>query len=483
MADHLKLIKPDDVSDKPFIFVSYSSQDMEEVQSILQILRNNQFRFWYDMGLESGSEWAEELGEKIDQCEQFLVLISGHSVNSKYVRKEVGMAVDKDKNIVVLYLTETNLSNGLHLLLGDLRALHREFFTKEDDFELAVCEAASNNTLYQSNTMFGHNSDFIGEAKYELLENYNLLSQIESDGIGEVFLAEQKRTGTLVAVKCASIDKSYLGTVTRDCFYAEKKVLSETLHNMCPYVPIILDWFQDTEQIFMVETLIDGESLKSNISCSEDEVVEIAKKVLKILQNLHKNNIIYGDIKPGNLIKDKFGEIYLINYITAMWVNGNSKDAKKLMGTIGFSAPEQFNENASVNFSSDIYALGRTMEYLLCPEYFDKNSKAPIRYYRKDVSVELEEILEKMTNPTQNLRYQNTENLLRVFESYRKKNPINKARLALRSRKRLKKYDLFVDQSRKKREKVMKEIVYDGERFYERVKPSDPDVNELSVED
>lgn len=74
-----------------------------------------------------------------------------------------------------------------------------------------------------------------------------------------MFLAEQKRTGALVAVKCGLIDDTYRGTVTRKCFYAEKKILFETLRNMCPYVPIILDWFQDSKQVFMVETMITGE--------------------------------------------------------------------------------------------------------------------------------------------------------------------------------------------------------------------------------
>lgn len=55
--DHSNLIQPDDVSDKPFIFVSYSRQDMQEVQSILRILKKNQFRFWYDMGIADWRGW------------------------------------------------------------------------------------------------------------------------------------------------------------------------------------------------------------------------------------------------------------------------------------------------------------------------------------------------------------------------------------------------------------------------------------------
>lgn len=459
--DYLKLIQPDDVVDKPFIFVSYSRRDMQEAQNILQILRHNHFRFWYDMGMKSGIEWAEELGNKIDLCDQFLVLISVNSVNSKYVRKEIGMATEKDKNILVLYLGETNLTSGLQLLLGDIQAVHRNFFTREEDFEQELCKAASNNTLYQNNNIFDVNASSTNGAKEGLLKNYNLLSQIGAGGIGDVFLAEHKRTGAIVAVKGGLIDDSYRGIITRDCFYTEKNILSALLRNMCPYVPIILDWFEDNEQVFLVETKMTGKSLESDASYSEEEVVTIAKKVLEILQYLQKNNIIYRDIKPSNLIKGEFGEIYLIDFNIARWDDENSRKTETKLGTVGFAPPEQYDDKTPTTFSSDIYALGRTIEYLLCPKRFDRFNKGPIRYYRKDISVELEAILEKMTNPVQSLRYQSAEELLQVFNNYRKINFINKIRLTIQSRQRLKKYRVLQAKSEQNRKKVLKEIAID----------------------
>lgn len=64
MLDQSMLIQPDEIEEKPYIFVSYSRLDMQNVQGLLKMLRDNHFRFWYDMGLKSGAEWAEELGEK-----------------------------------------------------------------------------------------------------------------------------------------------------------------------------------------------------------------------------------------------------------------------------------------------------------------------------------------------------------------------------------------------------------------------------------
>ena len=132
--DKSKLIQPDEVNDNtPFLFVSYSRKDIEEVQKIMEILRRNHFRFWYDMGLKSGAEWAEALGEKIEQCSQFMVIVTENSMQSKYVRKEINMAVDmkNDGQILVLYMRNLILPNGLKLLLGDLQAVFRYEYLEE----------------------------------------------------------------------------------------------------------------------------------------------------------------------------------------------------------------------------------------------------------------------------------------------------------------------------------------------------------------
>lgn len=460
--DYSKFIQPDIISNEPFIFVSYARQDMQLVQSVIQILRNNHFRFWYDLGLKSGTEWAEELGNKIDQCDQFMVLISSNSVRSKYVRKEIGMATDKDKNMLVLYLEETNLTSGLHLLLGDIQAIHRSYFINENDFVHAICEAASNNTLYQNINVFDDFSEILGgEAKKELLKNYELLLQTGAGGIDQVFLAKHKRTGALVTVKCGLIDASYRGVFTKDCFDAERKILSEIMRNMCPYIPAIIDWFEDDNQVFIVETMIDGLSVVSKTFYTEEEVVAIAKKVLKILQYLHNNNIIHRDIKPKNLIQDEYGEIHLIGFNTAMVMEDEAHETETLLGTVGFAPPEQFDKNMRTNFSSDIYALGRTMEYLLCPECFDINSRIPIRYYRKDISVELEAILEKMTASSQDNRYQNAVEVLQKLERYKNIDILRKTLLLIESRKRVKKFNALNKKNREKRKKTLCQIAVD----------------------
>lgn len=473
--DYLHLIEPDNITDEPFIFVSYSRQDMSSAQVILGILRNNHFRFWYDKGIKSGTEWAEELGDKIDRCDQFLVLISPNSVKSKYVRKEITLAISNEKKILVLYLEETTLTSGLKFLIGDIQSLHKQYFSNDRDFEQAICKVASNNTLYQSTDVFsGVVDDLCGLAKNHLLESYRILSQIGAGGMARVFLAEHRRTNTLVAIKCGKISNSYVGTVAKNYFKNEKGILAILTRNMCPYTPVILDWFEDDTQIFMVESLINGKSLDLPISYSEEQVVSVAKKVLNILRRLHNNNIIYGDIKPANLIADKDGEIYLIDFNSSVIVDEGTSKTEAISGTLGFSPPEQFNPDRLIDYSSDIYALGRTMEYLICPEQFERNSRFPIRYYRRDISVELEAILEKMMAPSQSDRYQSVEELLQEFEKYTCTNLLKKFLLLIKSAKNI---HFYKDKNRKnleKRKEILHELAvdsqsYTGENDYETV--------------
>ena len=455
--DYSKLIAADDTTKGPYIFVSYSRDDMCQAQNVFKLLKNNHFRFWYDMGIKSGIEWAEELGEKIDHCEQFLVLISPNSVKSIFVRKEITMAIERRKNILVVYLENVTLSSGLSLLLGNIQSIYKINYYDEHDFESAVCKGASNRTLYQDDKAFDDYGE--GLAKKELLANYNLSTLIGGGGIGQVYLAEHKRTGLPVAVKCGLIEKSYLGSVVRDSFDSERRILEALTRSMCPNIPILLDWFEDDYQVFLVERLINGNPLDLHAFYSEEEVITIAKNVLNILIYLHGNHIIYRDIKPNNIIRDSYGEIYLIDFGTAMLVEKDGLVEETLLGTLGFAAPEQFRSDIPSDYPTDIYALGRTMECLLCPEQFDRSgSRIAIRYYRKDISVELESIIEKMTEYSIEDRYQSAEELLHILEKYKNANIVQKIILLIKSRKNIKVYKKTLQERINARNDALQEI-------------------------
>lgn len=448
-------IEPDDVAGKPYIFVSYSRKDKDDVQDFLRMLRRNRFRFWYDRGLKSGVEWAEEIGDKIDHCDQFMVLISDNAVKSRYVHKEVGMATNQGKNISVVYLAPTKLTSGLQLLLSDIHAIHREEYENIDEFEKAVCKSVSRNVFYSTQLNFdGQQQNASEGAEKKFLENYELLSQIGQGGLSVVYSARQKRTGNLVVVKCGNIDRSFLGMMLPAVFKSEKKVLSEIPFVGCPYLPMLLDWYQDEKQIFLVENYIQGTSLKMRGPLLEQEVVEIARKVLSILVCLHRSHIAHLDIKPSNLIMDQWKNVYLIDFNSAVILSGGHRE-HYLTSTPGYSPPEQLKKLSAVSFSSDIYALGRTMKYLLFPQI---EESAPIRMYRPDVSVELEDVIRRMTEPLYTQRIQSAALLLEMLKRYESRNIFKKAKLWWKSNQRSRDYMMREKHDLKQRDAMIQEM-------------------------
>ncbi|CDW91165.1 camp dependent protein kinase a catalytic subunit [Stylonychia lemnae] len=89
-----------------------------------------------------------------------------------------------------------------------------------------------------------------------------------------------------------------------------------------------------------------------------------AAEILIALEILHKQNIIYRDLKPENVMVDKDGHIKLIDFGFAKRLSSSSKHRTNTnCGTLGYSAPEVImGTNQGYSFPSDIWSFG----ILLC---------------------------------------------------------------------------------------------------------------------
>lgn len=97
------------------------------------------------------------------------------------------------------------------------------------------------------------------------------------------------------------------------------------------------------------------------------EITEIGIQLCKAiceLQELHPP-IFHGDIKPENiLLTHRYPiRIKLIDCDDGFLWHPNMR-YKKMKGTTGFAAPEQFM-GEPVDFTTDLYAIARTLEFLL----------------------------------------------------------------------------------------------------------------------
>ena len=128
----------------------------------------------------------------------------------------------------------------------------------------------------------------------------------------------------------------------------------------------MIDYAEEEDGCFLVMEYIRGSSLEAlrqqGKTFSSKELLELALFITDILSYLHTQSppILYGDLKPANLMRTKTGKLYLVDMGSAIpdW----GVPPSRVEGTKGFAAPEQYE--GKVLPQSDLYALGKTLQAL-----------------------------------------------------------------------------------------------------------------------
>ena len=106
--------------------------------------------------------------------------------------------------------------------------------------------------------------------------------------------------------------------------------------------------------------LCDGGDLSGSIEkvkgLGEREAARVFRPLLKALNHIHEQNIIHRDIKPGNILFTKEGDIKLIDFGIA--ITAYQKNQERT-GTALYVAPEVLEKNYGKEV--DIWSLGVTL--------------------------------------------------------------------------------------------------------------------------
>jgi serine/threonine protein kinase len=253
----------------------------------------------------------------------------------------------------------------------------------------------------------------------KVVGEYHLLKQIGRGGMSVVSLALDGESNKLRAIKVVEKtgrDKEKNDVVVNSAI-TEANIL-ESLDNY--YLPKIYNIIETDDVIYVVMEYIEGKSLKEVIHAegaqTEEDVIKWARQLCEALDYLHsrKSPIIYRDMKPSNIMLKLDGNIKLIDFgIAREYKTENSKDTMSL-GTRGYAAPEQFDADTQSDERTDVYNLGATLYHIVTgmdpskPPYVIK----PIRRWNPSLSIELERIIAKSTNPDPALRYQSAREML-----------------------------------------------------------------------
>lgn len=153
-----------------------------------------------------------------------------------------------------------------------------------------------------------------------------------------------------------------------------------------PYIPEIYDVEEDEEYSYIIEQYIGGKSLKTLCSTgvlSEKEIFHFITQISNIIDYLHNlpEKILYLDIKPENILVSE-GCCYLVDFGSA---RSSCEMEEYSFGSRGFAAPEQYS-GGETGHRTDIYALGRLLDYMLDHGNVSPGAERSLRRLAEDCS-------------------------------------------------------------------------------------------------
>ena len=81
------------------------------------------------------------------------------------------------------------------------------------------------------------------------------------------------------------------------------------------------------------------------------------------LEDLHKRDIIFRDLKPDNILITNNLTVILLDFGTARMIHTSYK-SKSFVGTIDYQAPEYHNGKEIKKYKPDCWSLGLILHYL-----------------------------------------------------------------------------------------------------------------------
>ncbi|WP_432979642.1 protein kinase domain-containing protein [Dactylosporangium sp. CA-233914] len=200
-------------------------------------------------------------------------------------------------------------------------------------------------------------------AKTILGNRYRLESEVARGAIGAVWRAYDTQAGEWVAVKVLRHEAAAVPEL-KDGFLGEAELLAGLEH---PSVIRVMNLVSETNVLAIAMELVTGPDLRRRLRAEGPlppaVAAEVVAQVADALAYVHANNIVHGDVKPGNLlVPTDGGPVRLADFGVARRLD---RPAGPTHATPEYVAPEVV-AGGPPSPAADVYALGVVLFELIC---------------------------------------------------------------------------------------------------------------------
>jgi serine/threonine protein kinase len=208
----------------------------------------------------------------------------------------------------------------------------------------------------------------------ETIGSYQVLKQLGTGAMGEVYLAEHRHLKRKAAVKLLAPELVGRPDLL-ERFFLEARATSAIAH---PGIVQVFDCEVDaTGRPYIVMEFLDGETLAAVLARRGAlpglMAARLARGLAEALEAAHAKGIVHRDLKPENIFVQSqppdsiklvdFGIAKLAGDFRAGQVHQTRSGA--MMGTPLYMSPEQCRDSANIDSRTDLYSLGCVLYEML----------------------------------------------------------------------------------------------------------------------
>ena len=269
-------------------------------------------------------------------------------------------------------------------------------------------------------------------------DTYRVIRQLNSGGFGNTYVVENVHFGEIRAMKeffmqgvttrrgnTVSVSQSDNADVFRSQKEKFKKEAQRIRKLNHPNIVKIYDLFEENDTYYYIMDYIDGESLADRLkrqgAMPEREAMQVLNSLLDALSAVHAAGFTHMDIKPGNIMRDRQGKMYLIDFGASKQMTSNEQKtlstSTAMPYTEGYAPIEQVERKMeNIGPWTDLYAAGATLYKMLTnqqpPSSSEIISEANPFSFSNNISESTQSLIKWMMQPVRHKRPQVVESVM-----------------------------------------------------------------------